>query len=546
MDAHPEVSGDSRQRARAVIRALLDGAPPNGVTPEDLGDWRDVVRGLYEAYEMDGTSGVRSTYEQLARAEPGLRALLAGDAPGSPARPSVPPLPADAQAIYAHEEACGQWLDDYIAYALEVAPGAPRAFHELMGLMLVSAAVARRLCLPVADSAIFTNLYALFIGQSTLYTKSTAQAVGAKLLGLAGLDHLLLNPQATPQALAEEMSYETLPRKRLGPEARERWLQRRAQAAQRMILVDEASGWFGGLRREYNAGLLELVLKLYDCPPRVPVSLTKTGGDVDIVEPYLSFFGCSTPEAMAPHLGNLAMWGNGFFARCAILTPQEPPKRVFFPTTTYTEHQPRPIADRLRQIYELFPVPVAELVEVEDPTSPRGPPVLEVQRTNTHRPESVMLGEGVWQAFAAYTMALRYDLLMDPDSPISADLHGSYGRFGVMGAKVAMLLAAMDAVELPVVIERRHWARAQRIVEAWRANLHQLLREHMATEGERVARRIVERLQKDGGLTARELQQRCHHGAKEIKEALEVLVSSGQVESFQDGRRVVWQLVGGL
>jgi len=544
MTARDAAPDPTRARVRATIRGLLDGAAPNGVAPEDCGRWRDVVRGLYDAYEMDGTSGVRHAFQQLARGDAALRALVNGDPPPAPPKPLTPPLPADAQAIYQHEAPCAGWLDDYITYALEVAPGAPRAFHEMMGLTLAAAAIARRLCLPTPGTTLYPNLYALFIGASTLYTKSTAQQVGARVLLSAELDHLLLNPQPTPQALAEEMSYETLPKKRMGPEAKERWLRRRAQAGQRLLLIDEVSGLFASLRREFNAGLLELLLKLYDSPDRLAVSQTVARGEVEIVDGSLTFFGCSTPDAMARYLGDLSLWGNGFFARCAILTPQEPPKRVMFGADGYTQVPLRTVAAGLRRVYELFPVPAAELVEIEEPDGPKGAtPAQEVRRTNTHRPEAVSFGEGVWAAFTAYTFAVRYDLLVSPDSGVGSDMHASYGRFSVMCAKVAMILATLDCEALPVVIERRHWARAQRIVEAWRANLHELLRDHMASEDERVAQRIVERLQKDGPLTARELQQRLHHPAKAIREALEVLGAAGQVATAPAGRATKYQLV---
>jgi hypothetical protein len=535
-----------RERARKVIRGLLNGDAPNGVTPEDCGPWRDVVRALYDAFALDGTPRVKQTYQVLARGDQALRQLVAGDPPPAPPRPLVPPLPEAAAAIYEHEAPCAAWLDDYIAYALEVAPGAPRNFHEMLGLTLAAAAVARRLCLPVAGDFIYPNLYALFIGPSTLFTKTTALKVGAQMLAAAGLDHLLLNPKVTPEALAEELSYDTLPRRRMGEESLAFWLRTRAQASQRVILVDEMSGWFTALRREYNAALLEHFLDAYESPSRLSVAQTVGRGQVDVRDVYLSLFGCSTPEAMAQHLGNRGFWGNGFFPRCAILTPQESPKRIFYPETAYTSVPQRPIAEGLRRIFELFPVPVAELVTVEDDEksgrAKGAPPAQEVVRSNTHRPEAVMLGDGVWQAWAAFSMALRYDLLMDEGAGVSSDLHASYGRFGAMAMKVAMLLATMDAEELPVVIERRHFARAQRIVESWRANLHELLRQAMKTQGEQVATRIEERLRQKGALTVRELMQQLHHEKKEIADALEVMVEQGQVEAAREGRAVKYRL----
>jgi len=67
-----------------VLKSLLDGNPPNGTKPADLGDWRDVVQALYDAHDTGGTDAVRRVYAALAVKTPGLIALVSAEESAHP------------------------------------------------------------------------------------------------------------------------------------------------------------------------------------------------------------------------------------------------------------------------------------------------------------------------------------------------------------------------------------------------------------------------------------------------------------------------------
>jgi hypothetical protein len=513
--------------AREAVQALVNGTaeqPASG-----LGDWQAAYDDLWGLYIHGGKEKVRTVVSRDRK----LRTLLAqgGVAPSTDATlVSYPPLPAAATAVYQQQGPCGHWLDAYIRFAQAAAPMAPRKLHESAGLFAVSAAIARRLVLHASVEEIYPNLYTLFMSPSTIYTKSTGLNIVEKLLYRAGLFHLLLPQRATPQALVNDLSEQKLPTRGANLE---KFFRRRAFAAQRSYVRDEVSGLFAEMRREYNAGLLELLLELYNCKAEL-TEMTVSRGDVTITDSYMSFFGISTPSEMSPHLANPTFWSNGLWARFALITPDESPRYAFYPQQVEGLDE---LATRLRAMYDLFPEPQAELVQEEDEQG-KSAPVIRVY--NKQPPRPAHLAPGVWDAWAAYHRAC-YDIACAES--IADELRPNYGRFPTMAVKVAMVLAVMDSAELPVVVSLAHYARAQQIVEGWRASLHHIWEQQAETEDETNARRIYDWIRQHGSATSRLLQQRLHIHARPVREALQVLEESGQVERREQGRTTIWRAV---
>jgi hypothetical protein len=528
------------ETARAVIQAMLNGEPPPSPIPE-LNGWRQVVEGMAEAYKRTGTPGARQAWATATKIDPKLNRLIStrGVEPEAPTTAGCPPLPAVAQAIYQDAAPCGAWLDQYIAFATEAAPMTPRSFHEAAGLFAVAVAVARRVCLQIGDhETIYPNLFALFLAPSTVYHKSTGLRLLEGVLQAAGLTHLLLPRKGSPEALVADLDPYKLPGKKTRD--MELFLQRRAFAAQRGYLRDEVSSLFASFKREFNAGLLELILALYDSPAYYD-EVTISRDEVVIRDACLSFFGASTPIEMGPHLSENALWGNGLWARFALIAPDEAPVYDFYRPSVQGLI---PLGVGLRQMYRLFPSPRAEFVAGD----PENPDPLEKQDhivVEGQQPASpVTLAPGVWEAWEAYSRATGHTMLVS--GGIDGELHANYGRFGTKLIKVAMLLAVMDADELPVTVELAHLARAQQIVEGWRASLHRVWNTNAETSEARLTRRVSDRLKATKqGMTCHQLTRLLRSNTKETTEALVALEKAGQVVMQQstgaNGRRVeVW------
>lgn len=68
-------------KAASVIRSLLNGSSPDGVTPEECAPWAEVVRALYAAYAATGITGVRNAFTALSKQNPALIKLVAAEPP---------------------------------------------------------------------------------------------------------------------------------------------------------------------------------------------------------------------------------------------------------------------------------------------------------------------------------------------------------------------------------------------------------------------------------------------------------------------------------
>jgi uncharacterized protein DUF3987 len=531
---------DPAEAFRAAVQSLLDGNAPNGVLPAHVGGYGQQLEQFHDAHASGGTPAVKRLAATLARNDKGIAQILASNAPEKPIkRRGCPVLPHEAMQVYAQAAPCAQWLDDYITFALQAAPMGPRSFHEIAGLFAVSVAIARRLKLSVSIGDIYPNLFALWIGDPAIYSKTSAMRALTRLLNDAGLKHLLLPERLTPEAMMLQYSLSIPPTlDQWQPEAKEQWIKEKAYAARRGWVMDEAARLFNSLKVDYNAGLLGLLLQLYDCPDEKSEETTGRGRII-VSDTYLSFFGVATPYGMAEHFTNRTLWETGLWSRFALMMPDSVPPWQFL-----GDHIPMPgaLLRRFREIFDLFPPRAAQLIESDDSKKRY------IHLMGTSDPTPAILGPGVRAAWEAYAKATRYDLLLT--GHIDKALYGSYGRFGTQAVKVAMLLATMDTEEIPVKVEVRHWVRAQQIVEGWRAGLHRIWTEGVQTDEERDTDRILARLSEAGqkGLLARDIYRSLTLKSSDANVMLGELEHAGQVEKVPgvnaNNRAVIyWRLV---
>ena len=406
----------------------------------------------------------------------------------------VPLLPAEAHLpdrLLAQAEAAGTWLNDYTRFAAQASPMSPPSFHIALGLCLLSTGVARRVRVRKSVQDIFPNLYTLLVANSTLYAKSSSLDIARRVLAAAGLDYLMLPVGSTPQSLIGELTHRT-PDTFNSWETEEQadWQRGRPFAAQRVWVMDEAGALLDAFEQKYQAGLLNQVLTLYDCPDRFTAASTIARGRQTIRHAYLTICGPTTPAAMRSHLRNVTHWGNGLYARFAFVTPDTPPRREFFPPALTV---PAGLGQALSNLaLELLP-------------RPRELPTGEIQ------PPSILdarLLPAVHRHWEAYYNSL-WDLINSGRVP--ERFHPNYGRLHIMAIKVATLLATVDwaaaASDSEPVITPAHWAKAQQITESWRVSLHRMVSaaDRLCDE-ENPEQKVLARLHSaPDGLTSREL-----------------------------------------
>ena len=148
---------------------------------------------------------------------------------------------------------CGGIVGDYVDLYLPTTD-APRQFHVFCALALMAALVGRRVWVRDGAQQLFCNLFVLLLAPSSLYRKSTcvgiAQELGRKLEGRpdphqepARDAQVFLPQQFTPESLLDILKDQPTG----------------------LLVIDEFRMFLDALRRDYNSGLREIFMTLYDC-----------------------------------------------------------------------------------------------------------------------------------------------------------------------------------------------------------------------------------------------------------------------------------------
>lgn len=416
-------------------------------------------------------------------------------------------LPLPNSIPYFERQHTDHWLGLYVDYALKVSPMTPPDFHESGGLWLASAAIARRLKVPMPFGEIYPNLFVLWFASTTLHRKTTALDIPRRIARRI-MPYLLAVQDSTPEAMLADLAGREPVHFEILPESDQiLWKKSRNFAAQKGWVLDEVSSLLANAGKDYNAGLTEALLRLYDCDERFTRS-TRSQGLTIVKDSYLSLLGASTPAALSPHLNNKRLWAMGLWPRFTILTPEgRPPWQEAIETD-----EPQELGNTLTRLLNRLLTPVW----------PDPPKAL-----------TVTLADGVYQTWQQYNKAVSYDLLTDE---LDERLHGTYGRLPTQVIKVAMILAALDWQEEPApVIQDYHLAHAIAICEKWRASAHRVLVMVEQNEFNALQKRVIKQLSKNPkGVTLRNLYKAMSDRTpNEIEDALRQLVKAGMIEEVE-------------
>jgi predicted transcriptional regulator len=438
----------------------------------------------------------------------------------------VPPLPESArlsdEALLASDKV-GDWYKRTVLWVSKKSPMTPFQFTEASVVWLIGLAVNRRVAVTVHDQ-ITPNLYLLIVAETSKYAKSTGMNAIRSLI-YSVMPHMLIPGSTTPEGMMEMLSGE-LPSNFQNLRKRDQEVieQGRKFAGQRGIVQDEYSSVFALMKRDYMAGFVELLMRLYD-GQRQEEHHTRSGGLIIVKYPALSIFGATTPAALGRNI-TADMWENGAMARYLMMFRDEP---LPFTTDYISSTPPQDILAPLLKLHTRLPEIRAndpgKLELFQDGESDEG----------EFQPQSALIDPAALQAYLAYSRAVKNDMLTDD---LDERLHGNYSRLHINALKMALGLACMDWSDRnePVVrITLGHWALAQQIAEKCRYSLHRLLPVVSQTSDIRTRRSLLSLLNqyRPEGLTIDELGNKLGRNNNDIRSAIDVLMESGLVESSE-------------
>lgn len=445
----------------------------------------------------------------------------------------VPDLPKAAhlspQAL-ADAAKVGKWLDEFVAWSTLRTPMTPVSFLESGGVWAIGLAVARRAVLNLGFANLYPHLYILWTARTSIFKKSTGMDAIADLVNEA-MPHMLLPEENTPESFISALSgKQPINYDQLDPWEKKIDDSGRKFAAQRGILLDEASSLFGAAKRDYMQGMAEMLMRLYDAPPRYTRNI-RSEGKIIIRNASLSILGATTPAALRRNT-NADSWETGELARYALLYPES-----VLPYDNGTgEHRqpPKHLVDRLLKLHHALPdTPPIEAIKSETPPQ--------------QKIEQVHITPDAFSAYDAYAQAVTYDKLLGRE--VDPRLVPNYSRLHIQALKIALALACIDWSDndcaTPIEITLGHWARAQQIAERWRASLHRLNHDILISRDDEVETKVLDHLAVYAdGETLRDLSRRTRIESKLLSNALKVLVESGLVISMQSdgGRTTIYRL----
>ncbi len=497
------------------------------------------------------TPGLR-TDEPRSRAE---RAARAADVLAT-----APPLPDEAMLTDRMQQLAmvsrSIWLNRYMKAAGAFAPRSPQSLLEASGLFTLATVLARRCFLMSGGLEQYPQVFLLFVGDSTLTGKTTLLRVLRKTFRDAGLLHLLLPDRFNEASLLQELSLYVPPKVVEGSTAQQQiWLERHRHAAQRGIIRDEMHGLLDDCNRDYNTGLLPLLLALDGAPDELPPDLTISRGWVTVEDVCVNLMGCTTPMGLEQHAAKPYHWANGLFGRFALVAPGEPPHWAFWPREEVT--LPHRVVQDLRTIYEAFPMPIVSF-EYGPGGENGGERIVGATQARASALKAHVT-EDAWEAWQRYDRAL-FGLAVQ-QLGTSGRLRPTYGRLPTLAVRVALTFAASEwalvanpAQEPVPTLELRHWAAAQEIAERWRTGAHAILAAALrgASEDERLddASRLIRALQLAGGFMRRgEALRRLGWDKERLDGALEAAgehVQEHRVRREEGGRPAEWLALPGV
>ncbi len=145
-----------------------------------------------------------------------------------------------------HWEAPPGALEDYLQYWGPTSD-APRVYHIACGLVALAGIVENRVYLQFGGDRIYPNLFALILGPSSFYRKSSSLAKAKRTLKES------YRGDGAGPVLPDEFSREAL-------------LKVLSERAQGVLTYSEFSGTLANFGRDYMSGTVQLLADLYDSP----------------------------------------------------------------------------------------------------------------------------------------------------------------------------------------------------------------------------------------------------------------------------------------
>lgn len=392
------------------------------------------------------------------------------------------------------------WLDTYKTWASS-ATDAVVDYHELSAAIALSAVCANSLRVETSFGSVVPNLWGLVLGDSTLTRKSTAMRMAMDIVSEIDPEYIL----ATDGSAEGLLSGLTL---------------RPNQTS--IFFKDEVSGFFDSInRKDYLAGMPELLTQLYDAPPILVRRLRKE--TIIITNPVFIFFGGGIRDKVYELVTEQYIL-SGFLPRFLVVSGEADIDRVRMtgPRDNTSAAQRQAMYDKLSEIHSMYSEKV----------------LMKVGESSTLMPAKfeATLDSKAWAFFGELEMTL---MKAANTSAIQMIAMPTFTRMAFSILKLAVLLAASERApdkkrKLPVTVA--DLTNAARYIQGWGRYTVDLLHNSGKTITERSLDNVLKTVSNHPGITRSEIMRRHHMLSRDADQILNTLEDRGQVTKRKEGR----------
>lgn len=398
------------------------------------------------------------------------------------------------------------FVDDYRTWAEEATDAVPR-YHDLAAFMLLSSVIAGNVKLEASYGKLIPNLWGLIIGDSTLTRKTTAMQLAMSFL--YDIDISLI--------LATEGSAEGI-------------LTGLADRPGRVSILfrDEVVGLFNAFsKKDYLAGMPEILTNLYDVPPIYTRRLRKD--TITVRDPVFIFFAGGIRDNLYDSVTDDFVL-SGFLPRFLVVGGSADVSKIrrTGPASQVGNESKATIRDRVADIYESY----ATLQDI----------TIAGQKTQISGKVEAKLTDEAWQKYGDVEMQMAEAASQSVASGLALP---TFERLSRSMLKMSMLLAAerQTPEDNEIQVELKDMQGAARYIQDWGRDSIDLILNTGRTFSQKRIDKILIAIGRNPGITKSKIMQHYKLQKKEADEILSTLVDRGQVRVESAGRGVrLWAI----
>ena len=488
-----EADLDMKDDWSRVMWKLINICLESNLTPEET--FAVMLPAKCNKYARDGRpdSFLWRDIKKAGAAQNRLAGITSGLVLGTPSMPLTLPN------IYDGRSNSETFIDEYRQWGTLATDAIPE-YHEIAAAILLSAVLAENIKLGTSYGEVVPNLWALILGDSTLTRKTTAMRMAMDMLHELD-DEAILATDGSAEGLLTGLS------------------NRPGRVS--IYFRDEVAGFFRSInKKDYLAGMPDLLTQLYDVPPTISRILRKE--TIRISKPVFIFFGGGIKDRVYQEVSEEYIL-SGFLPRFLVVTGDADVTRIRTtgPPTTAIERERKRIATLLADIKEQY--------------SRRATMVIAGQTIDVPAKTDAFLTTEAWEHYGAIEMKMAQAA---SESPYSALALPTFERLSRSLLKLAVLLCAVreEPKANTIQVEKTDVIAASRFIQNWGKHTVDLVMNSGTSIVQRQIQRILGTIRKNPGVNRSRVMQWYHLSKREADEIFNTLEDRGEIRILRKGR----------